>query len=172
MLKKIRLSCITLWLLAFSGVLMVLLTLLNPFQFIYGKSCRIPPYIQLNCNSREGGRDDCCSLILERKEIERFDAYNIYFVVFFLSMPSGSCFKTMMTMMLFMMPALTLGDSNISVPIVDTTTERNDFNSLIYGVGNVPTLKKDSDLLSDIPTLIYFAVIFMVFIIGDQIRDQ
>jgi len=78
----------------------------------------------------------------------------------------------MMTMMLFMMPALTLGDSNISVPIVDTTTERNDFNSLIYGVGNVPTLKKDSDLLSDIPTLIYFAVIFMVFIIGDQIRDQ
>ena len=74
-------------------------------------------------------------------------------------------------MMLFMMmPLLTLGE-NVSIPFVDLT-ERNDFNSLVYGVGNVPTLKKDSNLLSDAPTLIYFAVIFMVFIIGDRVREQ
>lgn len=74
-------------------------------------------------------------------------------------------------MMLFMMmPLLTLGE-NVSIPFVDVT-ERSEFNSLVYGVGNVPTLKKDSNLLSDAPTLIYFAVIFMVFIIGDRVRDQ
>lgn len=73
-------------------------------------------------------------------------------------------------MLFMMMPLLTLGE-NVSIPFVDLT-ERSEFNSLVYGVGNVPTLKKDSNLLSDAPTLIYFAVIFMVFIIGDRVRDQ
>jgi hypothetical protein len=96
---------------------------------------------------------------------------------FFRLMPSGYftgyTAATMMRaapMLFMMMPALTLGE-NVSIPLVDVT-ERNDFNSLVYGIGNVPTLKKDSNLLSDIPTLIYFAVIFMVFIIGDRVRDQ
>lgn len=99
-----------------------------------------------------------------------------YTLLFFsLIMQSGYGFTeykmTRGAMMLFMMmPLLTLGE-NVSIPFVDVT-ERNDFNSLVYGVGNVPTLKKDSNLLSDAPTLIYFAVIFMVFIIGDRVRDQ